>query len=118
MLSLMKVVVSICYCGLMHTIACSRHFSVLASCWAKWQQHSGRDRTIKHCNSLLLLSLCLKGNVTVTYHVTILSILKVKEYSVIKHIHTLLFCCLWTMDQSYYVILLHIKLGLVLDYLK
>lgn len=61
---------------------------MLASCRAKWQQHSGRDRTIKHCNALLFLSLCLKGNVTVTNHFTILSILKVKEDSVVQHTHT------------------------------
>lgn len=96
-LVLQKWLLAFFYCGLMHTTACSRCLSAPVTCWAKWQQQTGRDNTKKHCNAVLFFSLCLKENVAVTYHFAILSILKVKKIVWSLNIHTLPCCCLWAM---------------------
>ena len=101
----------------MHTIACSRCLSSPVTCWAKWQQQTGRDSATKPCKARRFLSLCLKDNAAVTYHFAVLSIFKVKKIVWSLNIHTLPCCCLWAIVRSYYcVILFHIKLGLFLSH--
>lgn len=114
-LVLQKWLLAFFYCGLMHTIACSRCPSAPVTCWAKWQQQTGRDSATKHCNAVLFL--CRKENVALTYHFAILSVLKVKKIAWSLTIHALPCCCLWATGRSYCcVILFRIKLGLFLSH--